>query len=205
MVSKTLILGIGTGRCGTLALCDFLRHQPEMYCTTEAVKIPWYYEDEITEKSDPIFLWIKSDKKIVGDVGSYTLPHVRKIAKLFDDVRLLVVQRDKQATIKSWMKKTHEKHNYWVPHTLGIWKDDLYDPFFPTFKDMERKTKQEAISVYYDFYYDECKKLKSDFKTLWFKTEDSEKIETRKQILEFCGFDKSKWKLNVKCRRNSIP
>lgn len=200
----TLLLGLGTGRCGTLWLHDFLQQQVESgNITTEAVKFGWYYSDEIEIIDEPIFSWYHDEGKFVGDVGSYTLPHVEAISKYFDNIKLLVLKRNRKDTIDSWMRWISPKHNYWVPHTMGLWEDDGYDKVFPKF-DLEASSKEIAIGSYYDVYYDTCKMLEKKFNLLWIKTEDLEERKTQETILEFCGFDKKLWKFD-KCRKNENP
>lgn len=200
----TLLLGLGTGRCGTLWLHDFLQQQVESgKITNEAVKFGWYYSEEIEIIDEPIFTWYHDKGKFVGDVGSYTLPHVESISKYFDDVKLLVLKRNRKDTVDSWMRWVASRHNYWVPHTMGIWEDDGYDKVFPKF-DLENHPKEIAIGSYYDVYYDTCKMLEKKFNLLWIKTEDLELRKTQEMILEFCGFDKKLWNFD-KCRKNENP
>ena len=198
--SNKLILGLGTGRCGTVNLSDFLKQQPDMaICTHECLKWKWYGEPNITEKN--FEKYSKFENSIVGDVGSFLLPHVEAISNFFNETKLIVVKRDKLKTIASWMKWTHKRHNYWVPHKTRRWLNDGWDGMFPKF-DLELKPKKEAIEAYYNFYYEECKKLEQKYDTLWIETEKLEEKETRIKICNFCGFNLLNCKLDVKCRRN---
>lgn len=200
-LSNRMILGLGTGRCGTLCLSDFLNQQPCMaLCTHEHLKWKWY-EDTKNIDVDAFGKYSVFSNSIVGDVGSFLLPHTRRIAEFFKETKIIVLQRDKEETIQSWMVWTNVVHNYWVPHTKGIWEDDGWDPMFPKF-DLEDYPKEDAISVYYDFYYEECNKLKDQFDILWIKTEDLDDYNTRKNICNFCEFDLYKCKLDISCKKN---
>lgn len=201
-MKKKLILGLGTGRCGTLFLFDFLSNQKNVFFTNEAVRWGWYSKNTIDKKIYPIDVWLKSEKKIVGDIGSFTLPHVTKINKIFSDIKLIVLQRNLEQTVKSWIKWTNVKHNFWVPHKNGIWEDDIYDDLFPKFN-LEKCSKEDAIKAYYHFYYATCKKLEKKFQIFWLKTEDLNNIETKKSILSYCQIDKDDWNLDANCRKNS--
>lgn len=200
-LSNRIILGLGTGRCGTVCLADFLKQQPDMaLCTHEHLKWKWYDDCRIDIKA--FHKYSKFENAIVGDVGSFLLPHVNKIAEFFKETKIIVIQRNKEETIASWMVWTSKVHNYWVPHTKGIWENDGWDPMFPKF-DLEDSPKEQAISAYYDFYYDECKKLYKDFNILWIETEKLDELYTRKSLCEFCGFDLSKCNLDIECKKNA--
>lgn len=201
--TNTIILGLGTGRCGTVNLSNFLRQQPCMaLCTHEHLKWKWYSEGII--KADAFKKYEKFQNSIVGDVGSFLLPHVKKIANFFKQTKIIVLQRNKEDTIKSWMKWTNEIHNYLVPHTKGKWQNDGWDPMFPKF-DMEDEPKEKVIAKYYDYYYEESEKLKDCFNVLWIRTESLDNIKTRELICKFCEFNLPNCKLDVTCKRNAGP
>lgn len=200
-IQNKLILGLGTGRCGTLCLSDFLKQQPCMaLCTHEHLKLKWYESSSLID-INAFDRYAAFSNSIVADVGSFLLPYVDRISEFFKETKIIVLQRDKEETIQSWMAWTNIKHNYWVPHTKGIWENDPWDPMFPKF-DLEDQPKEIAIAAYYDFYYEECNKLKDKFNTLWIRTEDLDDHDTKKSICEFCGFDLSKCKLDVSCKKN---
>lgn len=203
-MSNTMVMGIGTGRCGTLCLSDFMKQQPQMaVCSHEHLKWPWYARPEdITING--LGRYTPYENSVVGEVGSFLLPHVRRISEFFKETKLIVIKRDKAKTVQSWMGKTHKTHNYWVPHTLGIWKDDPWDRMFPKF-DMEREPKEKAISAYYDMYYQSCEDLKKDFEVLEIRTETLDEMVTRRKICLFCGFDLKKCRFHVPCRKNEGP
>jgi len=201
--NKTLILGLGTGRCGTSFLFDLINAQEGIFCTNERINWGWYYNGEITKKLSPLKEWEESGKNKICDVGSYTLPHVRRLAEIYPEVRLIFIRRNRQATITSWLNWTNVFHNYWVPHKLEIWKDDPYDFLFPKFISLERFPKSIAIGSYYDLYYEECSRLALSYQHIWIETESLDEIKTKEKILDFCGFEKNKWNLDVECRRNA--
>lgn len=76
-----LILGLGTGRCRTLWLYDFITSQ-NIPCTNEECKLGWYYKDNINITMEQMKTWASSD--IAADVGFPTLPHVNKLSEFFN-------------------------------------------------------------------------------------------------------------------------
>lgn len=202
-MTKNLILGLGTGRCGTSYLFDFLNAQKGIFCTNERVNWGWYYNGPITNTMSPISEWEKSGENKICDVGSYTLPHVRKLANFYQNIKLIIIRRDREATIKSWMNWTNVKHNYWVAHENTQWEDDTYDHLFPKFVGLETYPKYTSIASYYDLYYEECIRLSMNFNSCWIETETLDDMPTRKRILSFCDLDEATWNLDKKCKRNA--
>jgi len=200
-MKKDLILGLGTGRCGTLWLFDYLNGYIEN-SSHELFKLGWDYEGQFDLTIEPMKTW--ANNYISCEVGFPILPHIYKLSNFFN-IKIIVVQRDKQSTIKSFMNWTNPKHNYWVTKPYNSpYEYDGWDPMFPTFEGYEYRSKEEAISKYYDHYYDDCLKLKDQFSVLWIHTETLDEQKTQENILEFLDIPKNKWEKRI-CRKNRGP
>lgn len=194
-----LILGLGTGRCGTLWLHDFITSQ-NIPCTSEACKLGWYYNGNIDLTMEPMKTWAKSN--ISADVGFPTLPHVNKLSNFFN-IKIIILKRNKTDVIKSFMQWIHIKHNYWVDHPHDCpYIDDGWDYIFPKFKSFEYKSKEEAINAYYDHYYQLCDLLEHKYPILHIKTETLDTKETQENILSFIGINKGSISNSEICRKN---
>jgi len=144
--------------------------------------------------------WSKTE--IACDVGFLTLPHIEKLSKYFN-IKIIILKREKEATIKSFLNWTNIKHNYWINHKSDcFYERDGWDIYFPKFNGFEYKEKYDVISEYYDYYYDLCNKLKNKYDILWIKTEDLDNLETQNIILMFLNISITKIK-NIECRKNS--
>ena len=91
MNSKKIVLGIGTGRCGTVSLSSLLNRQEKSFFSHELkikiksntdynVPLPWEYND-IAFKS----AWnsiLNYNGKYVGDVSFFWLPYLEKAFSL---------------------------------------------------------------------------------------------------------------------------
>jgi len=198
-MKTNLILGIGTGRCGTLWLHDFIKaYIPHI--TSESCKLGWYYDGQFDLSIEPMKTWSKTE--IACDVGFLTLPHIEKLSKYFN-IKIIILKREKEATIKSFLNWTNIKHNYWINHKSDcFYERDGWDIYFPKFNDFEYREKRDVISEYYDYYYDLCNKLENKYDLLWIKTEDLDNLETQKDILMFLDIPITEIK-NTECRKNS--
>jgi hypothetical protein len=201
---KTLILGLGTGCCGTLWLHGFLKQQEEMgVVTSEAVKFGWYYDNEIKKTDVPLNKWFESKANFVGDIGFCNLPHIKKLSSFFKKTKLIILKRNKEKTIKSLSSLFALNHNCFVPNTKKIWESTGWDKMFPKFPDLEEFPREVAFSSYYDHYYNICKYLSDLYENIWIETEKLSLESTKIEILNFCGFSKNKWNLNAEGKKNS--
>ena len=205
---KQLIISIGTGRSGSVSLSQFLSHQNSMRVLHEGkIKengmrklIKW--EDDEQE----LFSWINylenwnSDNKYFGDTGMYYLPYVNQIIERFPNVKVIGLERNKEAVINSYLNKTKGR-NHWYKHNGEQWeKDDKWDPCYPKYNE---KDKRKALNLYWEDYKKTSNTLMNEFPEnvrVWaieeFNTENG-----KNEILDFIGytFDRdasSDYKLN---------
>ena len=78
MSKQSIILGIGTGRCGTASLAKILNRQQEAVCSfDEPPLLPWKHTDGprlIRERFARFRLHGK--KRLLGDCASFYLPYI---------------------------------------------------------------------------------------------------------------------------------
>ena len=196
---KQLIIGLGTGRCGTNSLQTLLSKQPNCTCFHEHRPRPNWDNDEVTvtEKIKYLMtLW----QKYVGDVGMYYLPYVDFLMDKYPDCKFVCLKRDKEQTVQSFMKKTPER-NHWMPNN-GEWKKDPnWDQCFPKY-DVERKL--EALETYWDDYYDRSEKYADKYPRNFkiFKIEDLNNEKQVDRILNFCKFEKKNIVTNLRLNKS---
>lgn len=179
----SLVIGLGTGRCGSVSLSKILNSQKDSYFTHEFGVIPKDWERRIpleVEFAKHIF----SGKKIFGDVASYNLEITKYYLNSGIDLKAIILKRDRQKVIDSFLKKSNGR-NHWMEHEGVWWNHDKWDKCFPNFK---ANSIDEAIGLYYDHYYSECEKLDQS-KCFWIKTEDLNDEEKVIEMLTWCGFE----------------
>ena len=182
---KTTIIGLGTGRCGTTTLANLLSLQQNCHVSHELGRqdrLPWETDEKLFTKYWAV-VQSKSDIYI-GDVAFYLLPYINLIAD--KNVKLIIVKRNKEETINSYMKHTNGR-NHWMLHDGKEWKkDDKWDICYPKY---DVSTKKEALSLFYNDYYNECKKINTS-NVFWLDTEDLNSKNKMMEMLIFCGFKK---------------
>jgi hypothetical protein len=204
-----IVLGIGTGRCGTQALMTFLNLQ-KINTLHESILLPWFFDSASLNS-----LLVKLNKEStvdypdVGDVNfsllNYIEPLLNSVSsdiaesglepKCFylpeNDIRVVCLRRDKAETIKSWMNN-QKNFNFWssADHqcfTHGLYlKNDILGASFPKY-DLE---KEAALACFWDDYYMKAAQLELAYPDL-FKIFDMPELfsdtSVQKTLLDFLG------------------
>jgi len=192
---KKFIFGLGSGRCGTMSLAHLLNHQQKSFFTHEQRPIlPWVksmdqfkiYTHEILERREDF----------VGDVSFYLLPYIRDLIKIHESVKFIIIKRDKEETVNSYIAKAQNR-NHWIEHDGMLWKKDpLWDSPYPKYK---IPTLKDAISKYYDEYYELCCAIDKNL-CWWVDTKDLNSELHCLEMLDFCGFKDPQF---VKMKKNA--
>tara|TARA_Y100000004_G_scaffold122102_1_gene137296 strand:+ start:66 stop:665 length:600 start_codon:yes stop_codon:yes gene_type:complete len=185
-----VIIGLGTGRCGTVSLSKLIDKQEGARCSHEGVRLPWVvsegrfnkaynkivqgYGDFIEEQKSTVFKRLS----FVGDVSFYNLPYYNLFLERDPETKFIILKRDRDSVIKSYLKKTRGS-NHWQK---GLAKKNVWDECFPKF---EAKDKADAIGMYYDKYYSMAEDIPNAFHM---NTEDLNDSDKCMDMLAFCGF-----------------
>lgn len=158
-IKSKIVIGLGTGRCGTVSLQKMLSQIRNSFFVHEGFMLPWYGDPNDAIKKMYTFIR-ETDKRVCGDVGFYWLPYVDHMIHEFPGIKFICMKRDKIETIKSYLRKT-EGRNHWMHHEGKRWrKDVLWDRCYPKFK---ASSKEEALSKYWDMYYDQAATLEKRY------------------------------------------
>ena len=182
---KQMVVGIGTGRCGTVSLHALLNRQPSVHITHEQLPLlPWNHAPRILKKKLSRILQRRAS--IVGDIASSWLPYVRDVLSQAPSAKFVCLQRDRNATVQSFMVKMKGKKNHWMPHDGKRWKKDRrWDPCFPKYDTPEL---EQAIGLYWDDYYRQVDLLCEEFPDnirIW-QTERA--LDTQQGVTEILSF-----------------
>lgn len=190
---KKLIIGLGTGRCGSLSLSSFLSDQ-------QGIQV--LHEGNINDKPNPfkwendyenILQWIEelennsNSNQYFGDTGMYFLPYVSSLITQFPDIRFICLKRNRQEVINSFLVKTQDR-NHWCEHDGKIWKKDpVWDSVFPKFNEPD---KAKVLGLYWDMYYEEIDRLILEYPEhiCCLSTESLNSLIGRNEILDFIGY-----------------
>lgn len=204
---KHLLLGLGSGRCGTTSLTMLWNSQDDCFASHESLPlVPW-------EISEGRFTFHKERLQIlmdmhayVGEVCSSWLPYFEEIVRSFPNVRAVVLKRDKQSTVNSFYKITGSGKkgaiNHWMEHDGTFFKKDPWDLFFPTY---ESNNMKDAIGRYWEEYYQIaemlCEKYPENIRIFSMDVLNDE--EKQKELLRFCGFDNPKTSTKIELNKGS--
>jgi hypothetical protein len=187
---RQIVVGLGTGRCGTQSLSALLSMQPESNVLHERhrFRVRWHgAESEI----DDLLRWCReaSDLRLVGDVGFYYLPSVEYILSQQPDVKFPCMQRDREDTVTSYMRKTRRR-NHWVRHRGIVYRHNDWDDCYPKYDGL---SKAEAIGRYWDEYYERATQFEQTYPTNFrvFPTDALNSETGQHEILSFLGIPAS--------------
>ena len=195
MSKQQLVIGLGTGRSGTVSLSKFLNTHEGIRMFHEGIinktrrkTFKWQGED------NDVVSWIRllksefPDAMVLGDVGFYYLQYVDSLVEAFPDVQFIVMERNKAEVVESFMKKTRGR-NHWKNHN-GLWwrKNPEWDKSFPKYRLL---SKRKAVAKYWDEYNTTVSSLMTKYpnRFLLVRLEDFNSAGTRNAILDFLRFE----------------
>ena len=172
---RRILIGLGSGRCGTTSLAALLDAQPDTRVTHTAARLR--YEMPSTRQGSrdaAVFVrrMLTGTKGVVGDVAQYWLPYVPGFRH--GNARFVCMQRDKRATIEDYLSKADDPADEGLGRRLGIYIDTYY-----------RHARRLADS-------------RNDFRIY-----DIETLNTQdgvERILSFCGYEPKTWVAEVGLR-----
>lgn len=197
-----LIIGLGTGRCGTWSLTKFLQNQDDFSATHEAFFLPWYRD--CAKAYSSIIQIYQNEAEYLCDVGFYWINYVDEIVALVPDAKLICLKRDKTKTVESFDGRT-PYNNYWTDVSCAYWDWKLWEisglnAMFPSYN----LPKKEAIGKYWEEYYVKAeayeKLYPKNFKI--FSIENLNSENGQDLILEFIGIQKHRRKLGIVKKEN---
>lgn len=201
---NTLVLGIGTGRCGTKSLVRLLEYQNNTRVTHERYgpKVRWNTPPNLW----PLRLWERSkdiDSKIVSDVAFYWTWHIDTFLKWADKegrkVRIIGLKRDKKETIQSYLQwKPNSDH--WTTHGYTKEGPDEWDKCYPSFN---VDSKAVAIGLFWEKTYDKIEGY-PDERVRCFPTEYLNTDPGVNEILNHVGYEDKNVKVGLKIKAPNI-
>jgi hypothetical protein len=163
----TIVLGMGTGRCGTHTLAELLNAQQDAVVTHEQPPLlVWSARDARTAIAARIGR-IKRTRaqRLIGDVASFYLPYVDAAIALEPSIRVVVLERPREEVVESfvrWLDRVHALPlNHWAAEPAPGWHHDpVWSRIFPKYPIADR---EEAIRRYWDEYHETATTLAKRF------------------------------------------
>jgi hypothetical protein len=198
-----LVIGLGTGRCGTQSLAVVLNRQDGARVTHERYgAIAWQGDEERVAA----FVRLSATSPgldLAGDVGFYYLPYVEQILAIVPNASFICLKRDRKATVDSYLTKTPRK-NHWTQHNGVEWRFDAWDRCYPKYA---ADDKAEAIGLYWDDYYHRAAALETAHPAAFrvFSTESLNTAPGQQAVFDFIGLPARARRVILDVRENRSP
>lgn len=186
---KNIIIGLGTGRCGTVSLTRLLNLQNSCVASHESVARSSQNGETWGKNFTELVNYIDNkSEKFVCEVSFYNLPYVEQLINRYDNVKFVIMKRDRQETIDSYMKKTSGR-NHWQTHDGTHYRKCEWDSTYPKFEGVD---KTDSIGMYWDYYYNMCSDIDQSL-CYTINTNDLNDEAKCLDMLSFCGFESPKY------------
>ena len=196
---RKIIMGLGTGRCGTMSLAAILDAQFQYNISHEMYwRLPWI---PIRNYLDMVMKCIVTQYPgvVIGDVGFYYLNYVEMILEWADTTKFVCLKRERDGVIDSNTRCgkslganhfTSTKSKHWDSSIdLNRVESRVYRTCFPKFD----APREEAIGMYWDEYYRRAEiwqnKYPDNFK-IFDMNATLNTLEGQKAVLKFCGMER---------------
>ena len=187
-----LIIGIGTGRCGSSSLSQLLKEQNAntFFSHEHPIRLTWGKSDQRLEWHLQRFNLLSKHFDFFGDVSHWWLPHCERLLSLYPSCKIVALQRTKSETIQSFVNIKKTKHgtiNHWSSNDMNR-IPNIWDECYPGY---EITDIEECLTRYWEDYYTEVQALQEKFSDSVHivSTEQFTDPEIQRQLLEFCGFN----------------
>lgn len=179
-----MIIGLGTGRCGTVSLSKLLQ-RAGLNVTHELKPVMSWCSDDIVHRVNTL-----NKARVDGDIAFWYLNYIEELNEKYgsDNIRFICMQRDPDEVVESFLKKTTGR-NHWMKHNNTKWKlDPCWDKCFPKY---EVKDKAAAIRLYCKGYHEKSKYYSRNLRN--FKVCNINELNTKDEVASIFNF----LKLNI--------
>ena len=147
-----MIIGCGTGRCGTWTLSKIFGIQKDVAAKHEGVSFPWERDDNVFYNR-MLRLWINIDSPIIASVSWVWINYIGTIMGNLKNPRCVCLKRNRGEVIKSFLAHSPFINHWTDPKSLH------WDPNKDVCTALAHQwpkhdlPKKEAIGAYWDEYY----------------------------------------------------
>ena len=163
-MNQSIVLGIGTGRCGLRSLAKILNRQPETQSSYEEPPLlPWKLSDAERVVRERFARFRRNSRgRILCDVASFYLPCLEVAIAAEADIRIIALRRPREEVVVSfceWLDQSFPlPTNHWADRPAPGWH---HDPLRTrTFPQYDTQNREEGIRRYWDEYYQRVEELR---------------------------------------------
>ena len=205
-MNRTKIIGFGTGRCGTKSLSTLLSLQPDTLVKHESRLMAHIWNDRGEASFERVWSALHAiPKKFYGDVSFVHLNYIEQYLKQSEDIKIIFLDREIQATIESfwrWTERPEWPVNHWLKHKNGQYIPTSFDELMPKF-DRVTQNKKTAISLYVLHYHKIAKELINKYpeRIYVLKTIELNDVNKIHAMFDFIGMPKAERRI-IKVHEN---
>jgi hypothetical protein len=132
-----VVLGLGSGRCGSTSLTALLATIGESCCTHE--NPPLVYWEPLGEQLRfhlQRFALLAQHFALVFDASHWWLNALDDFFARFPEGKIIGLYREIEACARSFLQRKalgRGSINHWAPPGNGIWRTNIWDPVYPTY------------------------------------------------------------------------
>jgi len=202
-MEKQLVIGAGTGRCGTTTLAMLLDLQRGAHVTHERFRSKFHWNKPAEWQHKILKHAHDHPSGLVGDVA---LQHGCCMMQWCDyGAKVIVLKRQLKPYLASWKKKAGNRNNWQPPGEGGTPKKARWYHCFPKFSG--KANRQEALIAYWNYYYNELvppvvEKYPDQIMVCYVDVFNSE--GGQRQLLDFCGVPREEQIIKVGLKKNRL-
>ncbi len=198
-MQQRLIVGLGSGRCGTCSLAAVLDAQFRVSVTHESYnRLPWVPLEFDINLAITSIIHAQSGN-IIGDCAPWYLNYTDWCIESFPDIKMICLKRKKESCVTSiyevnnMLKVNHftdKSSKHWDKTRWNLNEIDsrMYRNCFPKYD----LPMFKAISQYYDDYYDIAYELERKYPDNFGLFDTDHVLNTEEgqiEMLKFCGIE----------------
>jgi hypothetical protein len=132
-----VVLGLGSGRCGSTTLTALIASTADSVATHE--NPPLVYWEPLGEQRDFHFERLQRLSQtftLVFDASHWWLNLAEPFLARFPDGKIVGLHRELEACARSFLARKalgRGSINHWAPADNGIWRHNIWDPAYPTY------------------------------------------------------------------------
>jgi sulfotransferase family protein len=210
--SGQLVIGLGSGRCGSTSLAAMLGAITNSCCTHEGPPpIFWSPQKEQIEFHIRRFRMLIRFYSVVADVSHWWLNPAESVMEQFPEAKVIGLIRDPEDCAVSFMRIQgygRGSYNPWVVRGNGFWRAGHWDPTYPSYalpsyaQKSPDRAKLELITRYVREYNAKLDGMArgAPHRVKLVRTEELDKETVQEEIFRFAEVQgrAAIWKLNVK-------
>ena len=211
-MNQSIVLGIGTGRCGLRSLAKILNQQPETQCSYEEPPLlAWKLADGERVVRERFARFRQNGHgRILCDAASFYLPYLEIAIAAEPDIRVICLRRPREEVVVSfceWLDRSFPlSTNHWADQPAPGWH---HDPLRTrTFPQYETQNREEGIRRYWDEYYQRVEELRRRYPEQIRLFDTYEVLNTPaglQEVLAFAGIVPDRQIANVGTHVNDPP